>query len=155
MTDRDLNVVLGALLHDIGKVIYRDGSDVRTHSESGYDFLKNELKIEDTEILNCVRFHHGRALSSAKISDDSLAYVVYIADNIASSVDRREKMEEEKGFELHTPLQPVFNLLNKNKGNSYYSPQHINVEKEINFYVQYVTGFKDSQLRYFIQTSSL
>lgn len=133
MTDRDLNVVLGALLHDIGKVIYRDGSDVRTHSESGYDFLKNELKIDNPEILDSVRFHHGRALSSAKIGDDSLAYVVYIADNIASSVDRREKMEEEKGFELHTPLQPVFNLLNKNNGKAYYSPQHINVEKEINF----------------------
>ncbi len=133
MTDKDLKVIIGALLHDIGKIIYRDGSDVRTHSQSGYDFLKNEIKIEDEDILNCVRYHHGRSLSGAPIDDSSLAYAVYIADNIASSVDRREKTEEAKGFELHTPLQPVFNLLNRNDGKAYYSPHYINVEKDINF----------------------
>ena len=134
MIDRDLKVVIGALLHDIGKVIYRDGSDGRTHSESGYEFLKKELVFDDKkEILECVRYHHGKALSRASVDDGSLAYVVYIADNIASSVDRREKMEDEKGFELHTPLQPVFNLLNKNNGNFYYSPNHTNVEQDINY----------------------
>ncbi|MDD6196596.1 MAG: type III-A CRISPR-associated protein Cas10/Csm1 [[Clostridium] aminophilum] len=147
MTDRDLQVVIGALLHDIGKVIYRDGTDGRTHSESGYDFLKNEIKIKDMEILNCVRFHHGRALSGARIDDNSLAYVVYIADNIASSVDRREKMEEWKGFELHTPLQPVFNLLNKNNGKAYYSPSHINVEKDINYPTDEKKCFTKEQYR--------
>ena len=53
MKDRELKVVIGALLHDIGKVIYRDGSDTRTHSQSGYDFLKNDIKIISSfSILN-------------------------------------------------------------------------------------------------------
>ena len=145
MKDRELKVVIGALLHDIGKVIYRDGSDTRTHSQSGYDFLKNDIKIEDKDILDCVRYHHGRALGNAGVDINSLAYPVYIADNIASSIDRREKMEEEKGFEINTPLQPVFNLLNKNDGKCFYSPNSINVEERINFPIEEKLKFTKEQ----------
>ena len=51
LKDRLIKLVVGSLLHDIGKVVYRSG-DGRNHSVSGYDFLKNQAKIEDTEILN-------------------------------------------------------------------------------------------------------
>ena len=54
LTDRQIKLVVGSLLHDIGKVVYRS-DDGRNHSTSGYDFLKNEAKIEDAELLNCVR----------------------------------------------------------------------------------------------------
>ena len=49
LTDRQIKLVVGSLLHDIGKVVYRSG-DGRNHSTSGYDFLKNEAKIEDAEL---------------------------------------------------------------------------------------------------------
>ena len=133
MTDKELKVTIGGLLHDIGKILYREGTDQRTHSQSGYEFLKEKIGVEDDDILECVRYHHGKELKNASIKDNSLAYIVYIADNIASSVDRREKMEEDVGFELHTPLQPVFNLLNGNKANKYYSSTNINVEDNINY----------------------
>lgn len=51
MTDEETRLVLGGLLHDIGKIIYRQGSDRRKHSQSGYDFLKEEIQLEDKEIL--------------------------------------------------------------------------------------------------------
>ena len=35
--------IAAALLHDIGKVLYRS-DDGRNHSQSGYDFLKNERR---------------------------------------------------------------------------------------------------------------
>lgn len=55
------------------------------------------------------------ALKGAKINDDDLAYIVYLADNIAAFSDRRKKDEgEEKGFDLSVPLQSVFNILNGN-----------------------------------------
>ena len=107
----------GGLLHDIGKVIYREGSDRRNHSIAGYDYLKTEAGMQDEkEILDCVRFHHSSMLKGAAIADDSLAYIVYIADNIAAFADRRKKEmdEEEKGFDLSVPLQSVFNVLNGN-----------------------------------------
>ncbi|HAQ52564.1 MAG TPA: type III-A CRISPR-associated protein Cas10/Csm1 [Lachnospiraceae bacterium] len=133
MTDRQLELTLGGMLHDIGKVLYREGGDGSTHSQIGYRFLKEELNVDNKEILDCVRYHHGAALKNADIKDDSLAYIVYFADNVAASIDRRAKDEEEKGFEIHTPTQPVFNLLNGNKSNMYYSPYCFNVEDRINY----------------------
>ena len=58
LTDNQIKLIVGSLLHDIGKVVYRSG-DGRNHSQSGYEYLKNEADIHDVKILNCVRYHHG------------------------------------------------------------------------------------------------
>ncbi len=158
MLDKELEVTIGGLLHDIGKVVYREGKEVKTHSQSGFDFLKEEANITNKDILNCVKYHHANAISGAGLKDDDLAYIVYFADNIASSIDRRNKLEEENGFEIHTPLQPVFNILNKNNAEMYYSPEKYNVEKNINMpssvkkvfskeqYAEIVRNIKDNLL---------
>ena len=77
MIDQKIKLITGSLLHDIGKVVYREGSDRRNHSVSGYDFLKEEGKIEDKEILDCVRYHHFSEIKSARLKEDNLAYIVY------------------------------------------------------------------------------
>ena len=133
MTDDDLRVTIGALLHDIGKVIYRSGDDGRKHGQSGYDFLKEEIGIDDRDVLDCVRYHHAGAIRGAAIEDNSPAYIVYMADNIASSVDRRKTDVEESGFEIHTPLRPVFNILNGAKSDLFYSTKDLEIEKTINY----------------------
>lgn len=133
MTDQEVKVVVGSLLHDIGKVIYRQGDDHRNHSKSGYDYLKDDVGIGDNEILNCVRFHHGAALKNAMIPDNALAYITYIADNIAAATDRRKKEETESGFELSTPLQSIFNILNENTQEYYFCPGDLNPEEPMNF----------------------
>lgn len=46
MIDQKIKLITGSLLHDIGKVVYREGSDRRNHSVLGYDFLKEEGKID-------------------------------------------------------------------------------------------------------------
>ena len=53
---------------------YRSG-DGRNHSQSGYEYLKNEAHISDDEILNCVRYHHGMYLKNASLAEDDKAYV--------------------------------------------------------------------------------
>ena len=107
---------MGSLLHDTGKVIYRQGDDRRNHSISGYDYLKEETNLTDSEILDCVRYHHASLLKRAVgLKENSLAYIVYLADNIAAFSDRRKKDEsEDRGFERSLPLQSVFNILNGN-----------------------------------------
>lgn len=134
MTDTEVKLVIGALLHDIGKVIYRQGDDRRKHSKSGYDFLK-EIGTErlDKEILDAVLFHHADMLKTASLPENSLAYIVYMADNIASAADRRKKDAEDTGFEITAPLQSVFNILNGNKEEFYYSPGMLNEEYDINY----------------------
>jgi len=135
MTDREVKLVLGGLLHDIGKVIYRQGDDRRKHSQSGYDFLKDEVQAGewDTDILDCVRYHHADAIKGAKIEDNALAYIVYLADNIASAADRRKNASEDAGFEITMPLQSVFNILNQNKEEKYYAPKTLNPKDGINY----------------------
>ena len=112
-----MQLVVGALLHDIGKVVYRAGADSRKHALSGEAFLSAEdhVRLHDEEILHCVRYHHAADLRDARIPQDAMAYIVYMADNIASAADRREKdvLEDgEGGFDKNAPLDSIFNLLN-------------------------------------------
>ena len=91
MNEKETKLIIAAILHDIGKVIYREGNDVRKHSISGYDYLK-ETGITDKEILDAVKYHHAQSLRNADIEDNSLSYIVYMADNIASATDWRERL---------------------------------------------------------------
>ncbi|GAB1476802.1 type III-A CRISPR-associated protein Cas10/Csm1 [Bacillota bacterium] len=122
MNEGVFNVTTGALLHDIGKVVFRCGSiDSRAHPESGYSLLKEY--IDSGPILDSVRYHHKRDLLSADIKDNSIAHIVYIADNIASGVDRREIEGDggsAVGFDRNLPLSSIFNLLNNNNGKEVY-----------------------------------
>lgn len=132
MNEKETKLIIAAILHDIGKVIYREGNDVRKHSISGYDYLK-DTGITDKEILDAVKYHHAQSLKNADIEDNSLSYIVYMADNIASATDRRERMEEEKGFEISASLESVFNILNHNDGHMYYKPSFLNPDDDINY----------------------
>lgn len=133
MTDEQVKVVIGGLLHDVGKVIYRQGGDRRKHSRSGYDFLKDEAQLCDESVLDSVLYHHADLLKNADIAEDSFAYITYIADNIAASADRRSNDSEDTGFEISMPLQSVFNILNGNHQKYYYEPKMLNPEEEINY----------------------
>lgn len=132
MTENQVRLTIGALLHDVGKVIYRTG-DGRNHSASGKDYLENEVGIKDNLILESIAYHHGSNLKNAKIADDSYAYITYYADNIAASADRREKAEGEGGFDKKVPLASVFNILNGNSQNYHYSRQILDIENGINY----------------------
>lgn len=130
--DRQIKLIIGSMLHDIGKVVYRSG-DGRNHSRSGYDYLKDEADIQDIDILNCVRYHHGKYLKDANIPMDDCAYITYFADNVAAFSDRRESDDIEKGFDKTIPLDSVFNILNGNQGKAHYAMQVLNPKSGINY----------------------
>lgn len=130
MKKKEIDLMIGSLLHDIGKVIYRTGSH-DNHSSSGYSYLKEEIGIDDVDILESVLYHHASMLRSANISKKSLAYITYIADNIASAADRRDNSTGNYGFEMSSPLEPVFNILNGNNQRKYYHPSML--DSKINF----------------------
>lgn len=130
MTDQEIRLVIGALLHDIGKAVYRSG-DTRNHSQSGYEYLKEEAGIQDPDILDCVRYHHAARLKGASLAENSLAYLVYFADNIASAIDRREKEAPEPGFDRNVPLSSIFNILNGNHANMHYKRQVLDLDGEL------------------------
>ena len=132
MTDRQIKLIIGSLLHDIGKVVYRAG-DGRNHSQSGCDFLKTEAGVSDLEVLNCVRYHHGAHLKNAGIPENACAYVTYYADNVAAFSDRRAADDAEDGFDKTMPLDSVFNILNGHHGKSHYAMQVLDAGAPINY----------------------
>ncbi len=129
MKEKDCNLIIGALLHDFGKLLYRY-NDGRNHSTSGYEFLKNEVKLQE-DILNQVQYHHFNHIQNAKISSNSLAYITYIADNIASFIDRRKSNEDAHGFSRDLPQESIFNLLNGTGKKHFYSPTML--DENINY----------------------
>lgn len=125
MTENEIKLVVGSLLHDVGKVIYRTGN-IEKHSLSGAKYLMNEAKVDDKSVIDCVKYHHSDALKNANLDRNSLAYITYIADNIASASDRRDNGSGDYGFTVTMPLAPVFNILNKNNSDCSYAPRMLN-----------------------------
>ncbi|MCI6039909.1 MAG: type III-A CRISPR-associated protein Cas10/Csm1 [Clostridiales bacterium] len=115
MNEQTLRATFGGLLHDVGKLVYRAGEDARDHSASGYALLCGLLPGEQWRgTLDCVRYHHARALRQARVEPQSLAYIACIADNIAAAADRREIEggSERVRFNRAQPLLSVFTHLN-------------------------------------------
>lgn len=119
--DEKLTIVqLGALLHDIGKIIRRAGLSNLNHSQAGIEYLKEHLLLPEkyNEVLDIINFHHAKELKEANLPSNSLAYIVYEADNIASGIDRvkyEDKMQL-LGNEM-MPLNSIFNRLKSEKNN--------------------------------------
>jgi len=112
------SVILGGMLHDIGKLIQRSQQDYyHDHSEIGYNFITDE-QIDlpgKVEIADCIRFHHRKNLSTGDIERDNIAHIICEADNIASGTDRRKIREMIEGggakFDKESPMQSIFDRL--------------------------------------------
>lgn len=120
MEERMVNQFYGALLHDIGKAVQRAENVRKKHQIVGADLL--EKFDANREITRSLRYHHSDYMSSS-LPKDSLSYITYIADNIASGTDRRSE-NDEKGWKWNskTPLQDIFNRFGNEPSKRYIAP---------------------------------
>ena len=116
-------LVKGALLHDVGKVVYRANQGTDAHSRRGAAFIEpyfSDMGLKQS-ITHCLKYHHGKELSAAQLKNDDYAYIVYEADNIAAAVDRRDLDEGEntstQKFDKELPLQSIFRVFGGNTSN--------------------------------------
>jgi CRISPR-associated protein Csm1 len=135
MKNELIETVFGCLLHDIGKAVQRAGGSMDKHSIQGWRYLSEDIGLKDIGILNSVHYHHKRELGDANIPNDSIAYIAYIADNIASASDRRNENEEnaQSGWDREANLESIFNLLNGRSDKRYYKPVSLDINNGINF----------------------
>lgn len=112
----------GALLHDIGKVVYRGTSERGTHSKLGADFVTDDIAAlsddfvgeDGRRIVEQIRYHHAKEIRAAQnLPDDSLAFITYFADNISAGMDRKNEGDDEQAaqFDRTVKLRKIFNIL--------------------------------------------
>ncbi|WP_277302445.1 type III-A CRISPR-associated protein Cas10/Csm1 [Veillonella caviae] len=153
------SLVKGALLHDIGKVVYRANEGTGAHSKRGKEFLEPYIDNVNykNDVLHCVQYHHAAELKNASsyLSDDDYAYIVYEADNIAAAVDRRDYDEGENSessslqFDKYMPLQSIFRVFGDavSKKSLHYPLRGLNVEDHFNYPVIEEVDVSDAGLR--------
>ncbi|MGQ9618679.1 MAG: type III-A CRISPR-associated protein Cas10/Csm1 [Candidatus Aminicenantia bacterium] len=103
-------VVLGALLHDIGKVVQRaqDNPTIKIHTDWGYEWLKEH--IGDNLAVNATIAHHYT-------KDDDYAFtsnmglIWYQADNLASAERKGKEKLEEGRWHSEVPLASPFSRI--------------------------------------------
>ena len=110
MDDREA-LVLGALLHDVGKFRLRSmqTGEGRDHSMIGMEWLETKEALGlPKAVKTFAELHHQPYYEEIKKSN--LTLIVYVADNISSQSDRIEKYGQ---FDSrNTPLMSVFSHIN-------------------------------------------
>ncbi|PLV57145.1 type III-A CRISPR-associated protein Cas10/Csm1 [Thermotoga sp. SG1] len=101
-TERE-EIVLGALIHDVGKVVRRAEKSAEKHQLAGYDFTNKAKKF--AKFQKYIHYHHEKDLKEKKLDDEKVWYVCF-ADNLSSS----ERMTEGGRFNEHRRIE---NLLSK------------------------------------------
>ena len=136
MKQEKIDLFYGSLLHDIGKVIQRSTDERRKHAIIGADWVKKYT--DNLAISQQIRYHMSNYQSN-QLEDDNLSYITYIADNIASGVDRRENVEEiqedssSKIWDTYTNLEDIFNVFATEKSKRFFAPRELNLQDEPNF----------------------
>lgn len=136
MKKEKIDLFYGALLHDIGKVIQRATGERKKHALVGADWFD---EVADNQVISDQIRYHMANYQSDKLSNDHLAYITYIADNIASGVDRRQSNEESdedasaKIWDTYTNQADIFNVFGAKTDKRYFKPTVLNLKSEPNF----------------------
>ena len=136
MKKEKIDLFYGALLHDIGKVIQRATGERKKHALVGADWFD---EIADNQVISDQISYHMANYQSDKLGNDHLAYITYIADNIASGVDRRQSKEESdeeasaKIWDTYTNQADIFNVFGAQTDKRYFKPTVLNLKSEPNF----------------------
>lgn len=116
MNEQQIKVVIGGLLYCIGLALPAEES--KNYCSVAYDFLKDDVGIDDIEILSAVKYHNKISVSDTELDNNSMSYIICMANKIAS-LNGNDELPEVRGGE---PLESVFNILNGNNSKMYYAP---------------------------------
>lgn len=129
------DLILGSLLHDIGKVVQRARNERTRHSKLGRDYLAQYTT--DKQLLDHLAYHHAQELREAKLEASHTAFITYMADNIASGSDRRLDQDVEttnyRNWDQLTNQEDIFNQFMTGKDKRYYRPVMLDDRDDLQF----------------------
>ncbi|NMA05951.1 MAG: type III-A CRISPR-associated protein Cas10/Csm1 [Acholeplasmataceae bacterium] len=146
MDKKKHNLIIGSLLHDIGKVSFRafNLQEIKSHSIAGYEWLNlinpNVFKLDN--IGSMIKHHHRNKMPDfgKGMREDDLAFLTSIADHISAGSDRREK--EDFNFDdidftesqTKVPLESIFSILEpKSEGYHGYAGKNLAYNPSIRY----------------------
>lgn len=116
MSEKRFEVVMAALLHDIGKFIQRGKGMYEDHESFSKEFVLNSFPaLTDTQrttIADLVYAHHQKSLENPELTE--FLEIVKKSDHLSAEHDRKEEIEERNV--RTTPLRSVFSELHRNEG---------------------------------------
>lgn len=133
MNKDKIAIFYGGLLHDIGKVVQRSTGERLKHALVGEQWLREFTDNED--ILAHVKNHMANYQDN--LETNHTAYITYIADNIASGIDRRKSKEElditGTPWDTYTNQSDIFNVFGSNLSNRYFQSVELNINEPPNY----------------------
>ena len=144
MDDKMNSLFYGSVLHDIGKIVQRSTNERITHSRIGVNYLKKFT--DNIDILHQINYHHVKEINGAKLENDDLAFITYIADNIADGIDGMEIEEDIKQqWNSKTNLEDIFNRFGEHPTRRYIVPSMLSKNASKSFPIKDKVEFNDSE----------
>ncbi len=143
MDERE-RIVLGALFHDIGKVVQRASDNPRqmTHQEFGAEWIKSKFKNTPYEELSdFALYHHFTKDTHPELDARSTYRNDILLAAYADTLSAEEREEHEGKFDPSRPLKSIFSSVQNAKAPVFYRPEplssgifypqrHVNLTKE-------------------------
>lgn len=150
MDRQSVDLFYGSILHDTGKLVQRATKEKKRHSAIGTQFMKNFPMNQ--AMLHQISYHHYQELSQAKIADQDLAYITYIADNIASGTDRRQHGEViQRQWDSQANLEDIFDRFAEKPMKRYFAPMQLDLDVSHIFAVEDHKEFTSSEYSEILQ----
>lgn len=122
------DLVIGALLHNIGKILFDE-------YKTSYENLEiyEVLNINNQDILDCIRYQTYEQIQKSNLRSDSIALIAYVASAIVSDINNIKNEEfKDEDFDQNTPLYSIFNILNNNNESRFYKRVILSKDSSIN-----------------------
>lgn len=129
MKKEKIDLVYGALLHDIGKLLQHSGKDTKDATNLGSEWFR---RFSDNEAIAQHLVYDDLKGVEANLPTDSPVYITDLASKIASSLKAEQSLESNKGDDLGNQAD-VFNVFSDVYSQRFLPIKSLELDREPNY----------------------
>ena len=129
MKKEKIDLVYGALLHDIGKLLQRSGKDIKDATSLGAEWFR---RFSDNEAISQHLVYDDLKGVEANLPTDSPLYITDLASKIASSLKAGQSLASNKGDDLGNQAD-VFNVFSDVYSQRFLPIKSLELDREPNY----------------------